>query len=100
MGQTIAASYDISEKYWEETLKNHLDDKGKVSVIPRKEKKKIVLLSELVKNFETEQDYTEKEVNEVVSQMFNDYASVRRYLVEDGFLSRTEDGQRYWKVSQ
>lgn len=90
--------FEISESFRLETLKNHLDSEGRARVIPSKEKKKIVLLQELMKKFATNCHYTEQEVNGIASQMFDDHVSVRRYLIEYGFLGRTNDGQRYWVI--
>lgn len=90
--------FEISEAFRLETLKRHLDENGRARIIPSKEKKKIVLLQELIKRFEGARNYTEQEVNKVVNQMFDDYVSVRRYLIEYGFLGRTNDGQTYWVI--
>lgn len=90
--------FDISEEFRQMTLSNHLDAEGRARVIPSKEKKKVVLLQELMKQFVVDRNYTEQEVNLVVSQMFDDHVSIRRYLIEYGFLGRTNDGQIYWVI--
>lgn len=90
--------FEISESFRVETLNNHLGADGRARIIPSKEKKKIVLLQELMKRFTLNRNYTEREVNELASQMFDDYVSIRRYLVEYGFLGRTKDGQVYWAI--
>jgi len=46
--------------------------------------------------FEPGINYDEKEVNVIVGKFFNDYASLRRYLVDEGLLSR-EHGM-YWRT--
>lgn len=63
---------------------------------PRKEKKKLVVLGEIARLFEAGREYTEKEVNAVLEGVWEDYATLRRYLIEYEFLSRTRDGARYW----
>jgi hypothetical protein len=50
----------------------------------------------LAQRFEPGRVYTEAEVNEALSEAHPDYAALRRYLVDDLFLSR-EDG-RYWRT--
>ena len=40
--------------------------------------------------------YDEKEVNVIVGRFFNDYAALRRYLVDEGFLDR--EGGVYWRA--
>lgn len=46
--------------------------------------------------FEPGVRYDEKTVNVMVGRFFNDFASIRRYLVDEGFLSR-ERGE-YWRT--
>lgn len=46
--------------------------------------------------FEPGVRYDEREVNAIVGRFFNDYASLRRYLVDGGFLAR-ERGE-YWRT--
>ena len=40
--------------------------------------------------------YTEKELNTILVESFDDYVTIRRYLIEYGFLDRKKDGSRYW----
>ena len=39
--------------------------------------------------------YSESEVNQVLRVVHDDYAALRRYLVDEGFLSR--DQGEYWR---
>lgn len=66
---------------------------------PRKEKKKLIVLAEIARRFEAGREYTEKEVNEVLRAVFDDYVTLRRYLIEYAFLARTRDGARYWTTT-
>lgn len=75
-----------------------LDENGKATQIPKKEKKRIILIQKLAENFASEKPYTEKEVNEIIAKMFDDYVTIRRYLIEYGILGRTVDGTTYWKI--
>ncbi|MGY3749845.1 DUF2087 domain-containing protein [Vagococcus acidifermentans] len=90
--------FDISEEERQKVLANFLDEKGLAKQIPKKEKRKIILLQELIKRFDRQRNYTEKEVNQVITTMFSDYVSIRRYLVDYGLLARTLDGAVYWVV--
>ena len=45
--------------------------------------------------FEPGQAYAEKEVNEIIGRVHPDYAALRRYLVENGFLTREDNV--YWR---
>ena len=87
--------YGITQQDKENTIKNYIK-KGKITNIPRAEKKKIIILQYVVQKFERNKRYTEKEVNEIISSMHEDFAALRRYLIEYGFMSRENDGSIYW----
>jgi hypothetical protein len=56
----------------------------------------LIVLERIGLEFEPGVRYHEKEVNGIVGRFFNDYASIRRYLVDEGILSR-EQGE-YWRT--
>ena len=70
----------------------------RLKVIPRQWKKREVILRYLAEQFEMDQRYTEKEVNEILSRTHEDYASLRRYLVDSRRLAR--DHQVYWRIEE
>ena len=43
----------------------------------------------ILQEFEFDRDYPEKEVNEIISNIYEDYCDVRRYFVEHGWMSRS-----------
>ena len=61
-----------------------------------KEKKKIVILGKIAEQFQRGKHYSEKEVNEILKPVYEDYMTLRRYLVMYGFMERTKDGAKYW----
>ena len=63
---------------------------------PPKEKRKIIVLARIAQEFEKDVKYSEKEVSEKLKAIFNDFATIRRYLIEYGFMKRTSDGAQYW----
>lgn len=63
---------------------------------PRKEKEKLVVLRRISQEFRQGRTYSEKEVNEIISAIYPDYVTVRRYLVDYRFLTRTANGSSYW----
>jgi hypothetical protein len=69
---------------------------GRLAEIPAKESKRRIVLERIAIEFEPGTRYDEREVNAIVGRFFNDYASIRRYLVDDGFLAR-EHGE-YWRT--
>ena len=68
----------------------------KLKSFPPKEKKKLVLLRVIAGQFEPARRYGEPEVNAVLRGIYEDYATLRRYLIEYGFLERTQDCREYW----
>lgn len=69
---------------------------GPLKNFSMKEKYKLIIVKEISRRFEAGRIYTEKQVNQVLREIFEDYAVLRRYLVEYGFLTRLPDGSQYW----
>ena len=64
-----------------------VDDR--LASIPAQEKKRLVVLRYLLDHcFTEDREYPEKEVNQRLALFHPDVASLRRYLVEHGFLTR------------
>ena len=69
----------------------------RLKTFPPKEKKKVVILRAIAQEFGQGKTYTERQVNEILKEIFPDYVTLRRYLIEYGYLRRTRDGSAYWK---
>jgi hypothetical protein len=76
-------------------LHNFLADDGSLRTIPSKQSKLLVVLDHLSQSFEPGRTYPETEVNDILTRFHPDHAALRRYLVENGFLTR-EDSV-YWR---
>ncbi len=87
--------FDISEEERVKTIKSYFI-KGRLKIIPAKEKKKIIILQEIMEKFEKGKKYTRENLNSILKEFYEDYASLRRYLIEYGFMERTSDGKIYW----
>ena len=68
---------------------------GRLMSIPAVHSKRLVVLDWLAQRFEPGRRYSEEMVNLILAQVHPDTAALRRYLVDDGFLSR-ERGE-YWR---
>lgn len=68
---------------------------GRLEKIPKKLSFKIEIFKEISKLFAANTTYSEKEVNEILKEVFNDYAILRRYLVDFKFLDRSKDCRVY-----
>lgn len=87
--------YNITEGDREKTLRAYFDENGALVQFPAREKKKIIVLRELIGNFVPGRDYSEKEVSRILGRIYGDFATLRRYLIEYGFLERSDDGKVY-----
>jgi len=61
---------------------------GKLLVIPKKNAKKVQVFQRVANQFEFGKEYTEKEVNQRLREIYEDYALLRRYLVDYQYLER------------
>jgi biotin operon repressor len=90
-GMALGAANDDEES----VLRTFFRD-GRLTEIPAKESKRRIVLERIAIEFEPGVRYPEREVNAIVGRFFNDHASIRRYLVDGGFLDR-EHGE-YWRT--
>lgn len=84
---------------WPEADKAVLVDytfNGRLTDIPKQDKQWVVILRWLGTRFEQGRRYTEKEVNAVMTEIYGDYATLRRDMVEFGFMRRERGGGDYW----
>ncbi|MEH7238139.1 DUF2087 domain-containing protein [Bacillus sp. JJ1562] len=90
--------YAITEEEQKEITKKFLPEgiNGRLIKFPPKEKQRLIILREITRRFETDMIYTEKEINQVIRDMYDDYVLIRRYLISYGFLERKADGSQYW----
>jgi hypothetical protein len=90
-GLALGAATDDEEAVLRTFFRN-----GRLTEIPAKESKRRIVLERIALEFEPGRRYDEKEVNVVVGRFLNDYAALRRYLVDEGFLDR--EGGVYWRT--
>jgi hypothetical protein len=90
--------FNVTREENEKILKKYFPDgtDGPLKTFALKEKHKLIVLREIAKRFESERIYTEKGVNEILKEVNDDHVTVRRYLIEYGFLDRKPDGSQYW----
>lgn len=68
---------------------------GKLKSIPVQRKKRLIVLEEIVKHFEFDRVYKEKEVNVIIMDFFDDFCTIRRELIGEKMMDRNYDG--YWR---
>lgn len=69
---------------------------GRLKSIPGQWKKREVVLRYLVERFEPGRRYSEREVNAILGQVHEDYATLRRALVDSRRLAR--EREVYWRT--
>jgi hypothetical protein len=68
---------------------------GRIETMPAKQARRRLLLDMIAQAFEPGVRYPEQRVTLFLGAIHADYAALRRYLVDEGFLSRA-DGE-YWR---
>ena len=69
---------------------------GKLRSIPVQRKKKIICYEQIAAHFEPGKVYEEKEVNEIISPIHEDYCTIRRDMISEGIFRR--EGNRYIRI--
>jgi len=92
--QETAEDLDL-DAYDRKVLRDYVVD-GRLRQIPTQRKKRDVILRRLADCFEPDRRYTEREVNEVIRAFHDDYATLRRELIEGRWMAR--DHEIYWRV--
>ena len=78
-----------------DVLARFLDAGGRLATMPTKRSKRLVVLDHIAQRFELGRTYSEAEVNDVLIGFHEDYAALRRYLVDEQFLTR--EANVYWR---
>ncbi|MBV7389433.1 DUF2087 domain-containing protein [Enterococcus sp. ALS3] len=93
--------FAITEEEYTALIKKYFDfSKGvQLKQLPKGQKKIIAILNRVIEEIPTETMLTEKELNQYLTEIYFDYVTLRRYLIDYGFLSRTTDGKKYWRES-
>ncbi len=81
---------------WEAKVLQGYTMNQRLTYIPEKPKKFDVVMRWLITYFEADRRYTEAEINEIIEQVNPDYATLRRGLVDYGYLKRARNGSQYW----
>jgi hypothetical protein len=79
-----------------------LNEAGQVTRWPTRPKEKTLVVEYLAEKFSQNEDYSEKDVNEILKtwHTFFDWALLRRELFKRGFLDRDRNGSSYWRTDK
>ena len=64
-------------------------DGARLKQIPAQRKKRVIALQHLMERFAPDRDYPEQEVNRLLAEAHDDVATLRRELVDYGFMNRS-----------
>lgn len=94
--QEAPSSADTEEKPRWQTAFYTLDP-PRLKALPAKDKRRRGAIRYIAGLFTAGRGYTEKQVNAMLQTVHpEEYVTLRRYLIEYGFLAREKDGSRYW----
>jgi len=72
-----------------EKILNSFIKQGRIKILPAQRKKRKYVLEHILKQFEIDRVYTEKEVNNIISEFHEDYCTVRREFIMEKMMSRS-----------
>jgi hypothetical protein len=81
------AAYDVARAEQERLVARLFSD-GRIERVPARRKVRAAVLLEVVSRFEPGRDYSEPEVNEILLGVHEDFAYLRRELVNYHYLER------------
>ena len=70
---------------------------GRITAVPAKRSRRLLLLDQVAQAFEPGRKYPEAAVDEILKTIFDDHCALRRYLVDEAFMSRDTAGV-YWRA--
>lgn len=93
--QDDAAAQQERERLWrKKVLDSFIDEDGRLKVIPAQRKKRLIVLERIAEEFEPGRTYSEREVSETIARFHDDYATLRREMIDEVVMRR--EGGRYW----
>jgi hypothetical protein len=70
---------------------------GRITAMPARRSRRRLLLDQVAQAFEPGRRYPERVVDDILKAVCYDHCTLRRYLVDEEFLSRTATGI-YWRA--
>ena len=94
--------FAITEDEAAQTLQQYFDfdhDPLRLKRWPKKQKTIVTILTRIIDEIPMNQALDEAELNTYLRPIYFDYTTLRRYLIDYGFLKRTVDGRQYWRTA-
>ena len=82
-------------------MNNLINEFDEIIRWPKKRLEQNFIINWLSKKFKFQKNYSEKEINQIIEQShnFGDTPLLRRELISQKYLKRTDNGSDYWKIS-
>ncbi|HSJ90023.1 MAG TPA: metalloregulator ArsR/SmtB family transcription factor [Anaerolineales bacterium] len=93
----VASEVD-ADAYDNKVIKDYARRDGSLKTLPSQRKKLEAILRYVVRDFDMEKRYSEKQVNEILARYHADTATLRRELVGFGLMQREGGGGEYWRI--
>ena len=94
---SVTAEVDL-EAYDKKVIHDYSRRDGSLKTLPSQRKKLEAVLRYVVKAFDMDKRYSEKQVNDILKRYYEDTATLRRELVGFGLMQREGGGGEYWRI--
>lgn len=94
------AEETTESQYEKKVLATFTSPDGRIASFPMQEKKFLVLLRYVLREFNAGTKYREKQVNTILSRYSKDTARLRRALVDYRYMQREGGGGKYWRTNE
>jgi hypothetical protein len=85
-----------AENRWEQKILHTFVENGRITQLPARRKKQFVIMKWVVEHFAYDVRYPEAELNERLKALHDDFASLRRYLIDHKMMVREKNV--YWRI--
>lgn len=85
-----------SETLWEQKVLRSFVEDGRLTQLPARRKKQVIIMKWVANHFEYDTRYPEADLNEALKKLHNDHASLRRYLIDHKLMAR--ENNVYWRL--
>lgn len=99
--QPLDDRFMITEDEAAKTLQHYFDfdqEPLQLKRWPKKQKTIVTILTRIIEEVPANQEFSETELTAYLKPIYFDYVTLRRYLIDYGFINRTTDGRTYWRV--
>ena len=96
--RSLAAIEGVEDPFDRKVLSSFLDDEGRILSFPMKRKKFEVILRYALRLFDDEGPWDENEMNRRLETLSEDTATLRRGLIDHGWMTRSPGGRAYRRV--